>query len=76
MPVSLNLLMNEQAVLNRLRKRFWVGCLTLHLLRVVYGWTVQVGGWVVPEAASVVGMIIAAGLCAWAFLLAHKQSSD
>lgn len=44
----------------------------LHLLRVVYGWTVQVGGWVVPEAASVVGMIIAAGLCAWAFLLTHK----
>jgi hypothetical protein len=34
--------------------------------------TVQVGAWVVPEAASVIGMIIAAGLCAWAFLLAHK----
>jgi hypothetical protein len=26
MPVSLNLLMNEQAVLDRLRQRFWVGC--------------------------------------------------
>jgi hypothetical protein len=26
----------------------------LHLLRLVYGWTVQVGGWVVPEAVSVV----------------------
>jgi hypothetical protein len=44
----------------------------LHLLRLVYGWTVQVGAWVVPEAASVIGVIIAAGLCAWAFLLAHK----
>ena len=36
----------------------------LHLLRVVYGWTVQVGAWVVPEAASVVTMIVAVGLCA------------
>jgi hypothetical protein len=44
----------------------------LHLLRLVYGWTVQVGAWVVPEAASVIGVIIAAGLYAWAFRLAHK----
>jgi hypothetical protein len=37
MPVSLNLLMNEQAVLDRLRKRFGLVAL-LHLLRVVYDW--------------------------------------
>jgi hypothetical protein len=32
----------------------------LHLLRLVYGWAV-------PEAASAIGMIVAAGLYAWAF---------
>ena len=44
----------------------------LHLLRLVYGWRVQVGGWVVPEAASVIAMIVAAGLCAWAVRLVRK----
>lgn len=41
----------------------------LHILRLAYGWPVQIGGWTVPLGVSWIGLIVAGGLCAWAFKL-------
>ena len=40
-----------------------------HILRLAYGWQAQIGGWTVPLALSWLGVIVAGGLCAWAFKL-------
>jgi hypothetical protein len=34
----------------------------LHLLRIVYGWTAAIGGWIVPEWISWVALVIAGSL--------------
>jgi uncharacterized membrane protein YkgB len=34
----------------------------LHLLRIVYGWTAVIGGWIVPEWISWVALVIAGSL--------------
>jgi len=38
-----------------------------HLLRIVYGMSVQVDEYVVPMLVSWVGLIVPAGLAVWAF---------
>jgi len=43
----------------------------LHLLRLTYGWPVQIGAEVVPMWISVIGLVVAGGLCIWAFALAR-----
>jgi len=43
----------------------------LHLLRLIYGWPVQIGAEVVPMWISVIGLVVAGGLCIWAFALAR-----
>jgi hypothetical protein len=43
----------------------------LHLLRLVYGWPAQIGTWVVPLWISGLGLVVAGGLCIWAFALAR-----
>ena len=42
-----------------------------HLLRLIYGWPVQIGAEGVPLWLSVIGLVVAGGLCAWAFVLAR-----
>ena len=42
-----------------------------HLLRLIYGWTVQIGAEVVPLWISVIGGVVAGGLCVWALVLAR-----
>jgi hypothetical protein len=37
----------------------------LHLLRILYGWSAVIGGWVVPGWFSWVALIIAAYLAWW-----------
>ena len=41
----------------------------LHLLRLLYGWPAQVGAVAMPLWVSVIGLIVAAMLCLWAFAL-------
>jgi len=43
-----------------------------HLLRLVYGWQVQLGTGAVPMWISVVGLVVAGALCIWAFALARE----
>jgi hypothetical protein len=42
-----------------------------HLLRLIYGWPVQIGAEVVPPWISVIGLVVAGGLCVWAFAVAR-----
>ena len=44
----------------------------LHLLRLVYHWTVVVGTFVVPHWVSYVGFLASVGYCLWAYWLARK----
>ena len=44
----------------------------LHVLRLIYGWQVQIGAQVLPMWISVVGLVLAGALCAWAFALARE----
>jgi hypothetical protein len=46
----------------------------LHVLRLAYGLTVQVGSWTVPLDASGIGAVVTAALCAWAFALARRRA--
>ena len=41
----------------------------LHLLRLLYGWPAQVGAVAMPLWVSIIGLIVAAVLCLWAFAL-------
>jgi hypothetical protein len=43
-----------------------------HLLRLIYAWPVQLGGETVPLWISVIGIVVAGALCAWAFALARE----
>ncbi|HEV8700278.1 MAG TPA: hypothetical protein VGV60_03290 [Candidatus Polarisedimenticolia bacterium] len=49
---------------------FLVG--VLHLLRLIYRWPAQIGTWTVPNWVSCLGLVVAWGLCAWAFRL-HRR---
>jgi hypothetical protein len=40
-----------------------------HILRLFYRWQVRLGSQEIPLWASVVGLILAAGMCLWAFWL-------
>jgi hypothetical protein len=42
-----------------------------HLLRLIYGWPVQIGAEAVPQWISVIGLVVAGGLCVWAFAVAR-----
>jgi hypothetical protein len=42
-----------------------------HLLRLIYAAPVQIGAQAVPMWISVIGLVIAGGLCIWAFALAR-----
>ncbi len=44
----------------------------LHLLRVINSWPAQIGSVSISISASVVGAVIAATLCIWAFRSAKK----
>lgn len=46
---------------------FFVGL--LHLLRLIWNWPAQIGGWSVPGWLSYLGLAAAWGLCAWAYRL-------
>jgi hypothetical protein len=43
----------------------------LHLLRLIYGWPVQIGAEVVPMWISAIGLAVTGALCIWAFALAR-----
>lgn len=45
----------------------------VHLLRLIYQWPVQIGLVNMPVWASCAGLLIAAVLCVWAFLLVAKE---
>lgn len=46
-----------------------------HLLRIVNGLPVQVGGYAVPMLASWIGLLVPAALAFWAFRAAGKGSA-
>ena len=64
-----------------MRAYLWIsglvfGAVTLlHILRLAYGWQVQLSGWTVPLALSWAGVIVAGALCAWAFALTRRVSA-
>ena len=41
----------------------------LHLLRIIYGWTVVLGPWIVPLWFSWLGVILAGGFLVWALCI-------
>jgi len=41
----------------------------LHLLRLIYGWPAAVGTMSMPLWVSALGLVVAGGLCLWAFAL-------
>jgi hypothetical protein len=43
-----------------------------HLLRLISGWPVQIGAQAVPMWISVIGLVVAGALCAWAVALARE----
>jgi len=43
-----------------------------HVLRLLNGWAFQIGQHAVPQGASVIGIIVAAGLSVWAFRSARE----
>jgi hypothetical protein len=47
-----------------------------HLLRIVYGMSIQVDEYVVPMLVSWVGLIVPAGLAFWAFRINLDSSAD
>ena len=44
-----------------------------HLLRIVLGWSVVIGGWDVPMWVSWLGLIVAGGLSYFALRLATRR---
>jgi len=54
------------------------GCLfgiiaVLHLFRLIYQWPAQIGTVNIPIIASCAGLLVAALLCVWAFLLVARK---
>jgi len=45
-----------------------------HLLRIVYGMSIQIDDFAVPMLASWIGLMVPAGLAFWAFRLTRGQS--
>jgi D-alanyl-D-alanine carboxypeptidase len=46
----------------------------LHVLRLAYGWPVQIGGWTLPLDASGIGAVVTGALCGWGFALARRRA--
>jgi len=44
-----------------------------HLLRIVYGMSVQVDDYLVPMVVSWIGFVVPAGLAFWAFRISRSQ---
>ena len=44
----------------------------VHILRLAFGWPAQIAGWSVPMWVSWVAIVLAGGLCLWAFRLAAR----
>jgi hypothetical protein len=40
----------------------------VHLIRIVRGWSVQIGSYAVPMSVSWIGLVIAAVLALWGFM--------
>ena len=45
----------------------------LHALRLIYGWHVMIGEWIVPVWVSAIGFLIAGYLALQGFLLRRRQ---
>ena len=45
----------------------------LHALRLIYGWNVMIGEWIVPVWVSAIGFLIAGYLAFQGFLLRRRQ---
>jgi len=46
---------------------------TLHLIRVLYAWEVQVADWTIPMWVSWLGFFGPGALSAWAFILIRRK---
>jgi len=47
----------------------------VHVLRLAYGWPVQIAGTTVPLEVSWLGLVVPGALCVWAFSLARRTSA-
>jgi hypothetical protein len=47
----------------------------VHLGRLVTGWEIVVGTWVIPHWLSVPGLVVTSGLSVWGFSLAARAGS-
>jgi hypothetical protein len=47
-----------------------------HAARLFLDWHIQVAGWVVPMWISWLAIVVAGGLCVWAFRIASRTSSS
>jgi hypothetical protein len=46
----------------------------VHILRLAYGWPVQIAGLSVPMDVSWAGIVVPGALCVWAFALARRPA--
>lgn len=46
----------------------------LHLMRLINGWPVIVGDWLVPLSVSWGGVVVPASLSVWALMIARSKS--
>ena len=57
----------------KITKLIFAGVGLAHLLRLLFGWTIVIGGWVVPTWVSVVGVVAAWYLAYNGFKLLGKK---
>jgi len=63
----------EQKTFNTVAGAIFAVVALAHLLRLVLGWPVVVGGWTVPMWVSWIGLVVAGGLCYLASSLAMRR---
>jgi hypothetical protein len=63
----------DQKTFNAVASAIFAVVALAHLLRIVVGWPVIVGGWAVPMWVSWIGFVVAAGLCYFASSLAMRN---
>ena len=63
----------DQRTFNRVAVAIFAVVALAHLLRIVMGWPVVIGGWTVPMWVSWIGFVVAGGLCYFASSLAIRR---
>lgn len=63
----------DQKRFNMLAGVIFAAVALLHALRILMGWPVVIGGWVVPIWVSGIGLVVAGGLSYFAISLVRRR---